>query len=640
MKKLLFLFLLIGIAHTSGAQLCTGSLGDPVVHISFGTGANPGAPLAAATTNYGYISGECPGDGFYNVRNSSIACFGDTWHTISQDHTTGDNNGYFMQVNASFNPGDFYVDTIRGLCANTTYEFAAWIMNVLKISACSGGGSGIDPNLTFKIETTAGATLATYNTGNIPEDASPTWKQYGLFFQTPSATTTVVVRITNNAPGGCGNDIALDDITFRPCGPNVTAALSISGTSTSVCAGDNTSFLLQGAYPGGYNNPAFQWQLSFNGGPYADITGAQGVNYMRPPTAIPGSYQYRLTMSESTNMASFSCRVASNIITIEVNPLPVVSVTDVMEGCAGTSITLTASGGSTYSWTGPNGFGSTLAQPVLQNLHASMEGMYYVLATSDKGCSVRDSGFLFVRPKPIIGVSARTEICEGTSTQLDAIGGTSYTWTPATGLSSTTIANPVASPADTTEYTVRVRNDFGCTDSLKITINIWKKPVANAGPDKTTREGRAISLEGSVSGTDVSYYWTPATGLNDADILNPSAVLQNDMTYTLNAVSNKGCGISSDQAFVKVFKKVVIPNAFSPNNDGINDTWQIPALQTYTNPEITVFNRYGQPVYRSKGYGTAWDGSFKGNKLPVGTYYYVIDLKIGEVLNGWVMIVY
>ena len=84
----------------------------------------------------------------------------------------------------------------------------------------------------------------------------------------------------------------------------------------------------------------------------------------------------------------------------------------------------------------------------------------------------------------------------------------------------------------------------------------------------------------------------------------------------------------------------MIPNAFSPNNDGINDTWQIPALQTYTDPEVTVFNRYGQAVYRSKGYGTAWDGSFKGKRLPVGTYYYVIDLKIGEVLSGWVMIVY
>jgi gliding motility-associated-like protein len=575
------------------------------------------------------------------VRNVSNSCFSSTWHTIPEDHTPTDNNGYFMLVNATFNPGDFSVDTVRGLCANTTYEFAAWIMNVLKFSACNGNGTGTDPNLTFKIETTTGTTLATYNTGNIPEDASPTWKQYGVFFQTPSGISTVVLRITNNAPGGCGNDIALDDITFRPCGPNVTAALSITGnTSANVCVGDNTSFLLQGAYPGGYNNPAFQWQVSLNGGAFADIAGERNVTYLRTPTAAPGRYVYRLTMAESDNLASANCRVASNVVTIEVNPVPLASVPDLFEGCEGTDITLIASGGSTYNWTGPNGFASTTAQPVLENIDAADEGMYYVLSISDKGCSVRDSGYLKVNANPTAGISANDHICEGTSTLLTATGGTSYTWTPATGLSSTTIADPLASPADTTEYTVKVRNNFGCADSIRIKINVWKKPVANAGQDKTTREGKAVSLDGAAGGTDVSYYWTPSTGLSDVNTLNPSALLNNDMNYTLNVVSNKGCGLSSDQVFVKVFKKVVIPNAFSPNNDGTNDTWQIPALQTYPGPEITVFNRYGQSVYRSKGYGTAWNGSFNGKRLPVGTYYYVIDLKIGEVLSGWVMIVY
>ena len=74
-----------------------------------------------------------------------------------------------MLVNASFTPGDFYVDTVKGLCPSTTYEFAAWVMNVLRTSACQG--NGIDPNLTFKIETTTGTVLASYNTGNLQEEA-------------------------------------------------------------------------------------------------------------------------------------------------------------------------------------------------------------------------------------------------------------------------------------------------------------------------------------------------------------------------------------------------------------------------------------------------------------------------------------
>src|SRR6478672_2272869 len=244
--KPVFLLTMVLISWLPGtAQLCTGSLGDPVIHITFGSGSNPGPPLRAAATFYSYFASDCPNDGSYTVRNSTSGCFGNTWHGVAEDHTPGDINGYFMLVNASFQPGDFYVDTVKGLCGSTTYEFSAWVLNVLKPTACSG--NGIDPNLTFKIETTTGAPLAVYNTGNLSEDGSPTWKQYGVFFTTTSSGTEVIVRITNNAPGGCGNDLALDDITFRPCGPTVTAGLGATNdTSLSVCDGDTSSYLIHG----------------------------------------------------------------------------------------------------------------------------------------------------------------------------------------------------------------------------------------------------------------------------------------------------------------------------------------------------------------------------------------------------------
>lgn len=628
------------MALTSGAQLCTGSLGDPVVHITFGSGSNPGPALAAATTNYTYVSNDCPNDGSYTVRNATANCFSSTWHNLAEDHTPGDANGYFMLVNANVQPGDFYVGTVQGLCANTTYEFAAWIANVLKPQACSG--SGTDPNLTFKIETTGGVVLATYNTGNIPEEGSATWRQFGTFFQTPAATTSVIIRLTNNAPGGCGNDIALDDITFRPCGPNIGATLSITGgTTAAVCEGDTTSYLLRGQYPGGYNNPAFQWQVSVNGGVYADIPGANSNDFLRTFTG-PGRYSYRLSMSESENLGSSNCRVASNIITIEVNTLPVVQAADTVNACHGADVTLSASGATTYLWTGPNGFASSQPQPVLARVDQSNAGLYRIQATSDKGCSVNDSILLQVRPAVTAAVTGNQHICEGSGAVLTASGGDTYLWTPAAGLSSATIANPVASPADTTTYRVRVTSQYGCSDSMEFRLNVWKKPLANAGPDKITREGLPVVLEGSATGTNVSFYWTPPTGLSDDAILRPTAVLSDDGRYVLHAVSNVGCGSHSDEVLVKVYKKVIVPNAFSPNNDGINDRWAIPALQTYPDPEITVFNRYGQPVFRSKGYGAAWDGRFNGKLLPVGTYYYVIDLRIAvePPLTGWVFIVY
>src|SRR6187549_347822 len=188
------------------SQVCNGSLGDPVVNVTFGTGNNPGQPLLSATTTYNFITTSCPDDGNYTVVNSTSGCFS-SWHTIPEDHTPNDENGYMMLVNATFTPGDFYVDTVKGLCANTTYEFAAWIVNVLGPSFCM---PVILPKLVFNIETTAGVVLGTYSTGDIPGSSSPVWKQYGLFFTTPPNTNNVVIRLTNTAPGGCGNDIALD----------------------------------------------------------------------------------------------------------------------------------------------------------------------------------------------------------------------------------------------------------------------------------------------------------------------------------------------------------------------------------------------------------------------------------------------
>ncbi|MDQ2862996.1 MAG: hypothetical protein M3R50_04970 [Bacteroidota bacterium] len=253
--KILIAFLLSAFIYISktNAQLCQGSLGDPVVNITFGSGSNPGPPLGSVT-NYTYADHDCPADGYYTIANSTPACFGDTWHSV-QDHTRGDVNGYMMVINASFNPGDFFVKTVTGLCPNTTYEFAAWIYNVLQSYAC--GGNGIKPNITFNIETTTGTVLQSYKTGDIPFGFD--WAQYGFFFSTTTSVNSVVLRMTNNAPGGCGNDLLLDDITFRACGPLVTAEISGAPDSVNVCTGDNSLFTLQASVSAGYTNPVYHW---------------------------------------------------------------------------------------------------------------------------------------------------------------------------------------------------------------------------------------------------------------------------------------------------------------------------------------------------------------------------------------------
>jgi hypothetical protein len=111
-------------------------------------------------------------------------------------------------------------------------------MNVQKSTAC--GGVTIKPNVTFSIEKTDGTVIQSYNTNNIATTASPTWLQFGFFFTTPVGVSDVVLRMRNIAPGGCGNDLALDDITFRRCGPLVSSTIVGTGTnSANVCQGSS-----------------------------------------------------------------------------------------------------------------------------------------------------------------------------------------------------------------------------------------------------------------------------------------------------------------------------------------------------------------------------------------------------------------
>jgi hypothetical protein len=146
------------------AQLCTGSLGDPVLNETFGKGS-AASPLDAATTSYKYTAADCPNDGWYTLRNATNNCF-NSWHTLTTDHT-GDGQGNFMLVNASFEPSDFYLDTVKGLCANTVYEFSAWLMNV------GQRFNQIKPNITFSIEKTDGTILSSISSGDIPLQTRP-----------------------------------------------------------------------------------------------------------------------------------------------------------------------------------------------------------------------------------------------------------------------------------------------------------------------------------------------------------------------------------------------------------------------------------------------------------------------------------
>jgi len=605
----------------SEAQLCQGSLGDPLINISFGNGGNPGGALSAASTTYQYITTDCPQDGFYTIRSNTQSCFENTWHTVNSDHT-GNAGGYFMLVNASFQPGEFYVDTVRGLCGNTTYEFASWIMNVLIPSSCNG--NTIQPIITFNIEKTDGILLKTYNTGPISPSFSAIWKQFGFYFTTPASGSDIVLRIVNNAPGGCGNDLLLDDITFRPCGPKITSTVNgLPVNSVSLCEGQGGSFLFDNIVSGGFASPVFQWQQwNDNMNVWMDIPLANKSSITHNITAAtPGNIRYRLAVSESGNMASSQCRIFSNPFIIQVNSNPVTSIINDGPVCEGNGLTLTASGGTEYLWSGPNRF--TASGSPLTLVPALIDaGKYIVSVTNVSGCIKKDSTIVIVNPSPsVITLFTDTTICAGTSIRLSASGGNNYQWLPAAGLSDVNVPDPIASPALSSNYNVVGSNEFFCTDTAFVTVNVKSPPIADAGSDKVIFSGESVRLSGSIVG-EGSYSWSPPVFIDDTNLLQPVVNPPADMRYILNVVSK--CGDDSDSIDVKVYKGLFIPNAFTPNSDGINDTWNIPALGAYGSFEVFVYSRWGELVFYTKNTINPWDGKFKGSPLPMGAYNYLI----------------
>lgn len=208
-----------------------------------------------------------------------------------------------------------------------------------------------------------------------------------------------------------------------------------------------------------------------------------------------------------------------------------------------------------------------------------------------------------------------------------------------TGVTSTGLFSPsIGAGQYNIRYTYTGTN--GCTNYKEQTLDIFTAPAVNAGPDKFVLEGGQVTLTPALNvGVPLTYLWTPPTGLNDPTSSFPVASPADDITYTLTVTTPQGC-TASDNVFVKVLKAPIIPNIFSPNGDGVHDRWVIPYLESYPGCTIDVVNRYGQLVFRSVGYTTAWDGKVNGKDVPVGTYYYVIDPKNGRSkVTGYVDII-
>jgi gliding motility-associated-like protein len=198
------------------------------------------------------------------------------------------------------------------------------------------------------------------------------------------------------------------------------------------------------------------------------------------------------------------------------------------------------------------------------------------------------------------------------------------------GITADGFFDPLISGVGTFDITYTFTAINGCTDTKKQSVTVNSLPQIKFGNKEVViLLGGQTVINATASGNGLTYKWIPSVGLNRDDILNPIASPTETTTYILYVTTSDGC-VVFEEIKVNVAEFPDIPNTFTPNNDAVNDNWNIKYLETYVNAQISIFNRFGTKVFSSIGYLTPWDGKTNGKDVPVGTYYYIIDPKNGN----------
>lgn len=448
---------------------------------------------------------------------------------------------------------------------------------------------------------------------------------------------TVPVTIQSPSIDNCTNSINLNvEVDVKP-GP------AADYTFTPACATSSTFFTGSSAEPA-----VDQWTWDF-GDKTTD-------NVIKPEKifAAGGNYTVKLRAGRSAD----GC-VIDIIKTVNIPGMPNVAfdmpgVVCMPAGTAAfvnkTTLPGNNAGAMNYAWTFGDGGTSTDVSPT----HAyATPGSYPVqlIAATAQGCKDTLAATLSdFADKPIAGFDVNdADQCSGTpflftdkSTVPANVANAAWHWIYGDGTTGTG-TNPSKTYKQAGDYTVSmyVTTSDGCgSDTASAAVKVYPVPVVDAGPDLITEPGRAVQLQASVTPAAATVAWTPPNYLSNPGQLQPMASPQENTRYYITATGESGC-TGTDSMLLKVFKTLKIPNAFTPNGDGRNDTWRIPGLEEYHNATVQVFNRWGQIVYKSTGYSNPWRGDINGTPLPTGAYYYVIQPKENGygTLSGMVMIV-
>ncbi|MGE0636438.1 MAG: PKD domain-containing protein [Bacteroidia bacterium] len=416
---------------------------------------------------------------------------------------------------------------------------------------------------------------------------------------TPINTTTYNVHVVTNA--GCEGD---GDVVVT-VNPLPTA---FAGVDAEFCAGNSVQLNATGG-------ATYSWSPS---------TGLSADDIANPVAGPSQTTTYIVTVGDQNQCQD------TDTLTVTVNQLPVADAGDDLPLCLGDTVQLNATGGVSYVWDPGTGLSNTnIADPLAFPIQPIT---YTVTVTDANGCEDTDDIAISIFS---ITATPNDAICNGESLQLSVSGGTSFVWTPTDGLDNPNIGNPLASPDETTTYTVVATDANGCEATAQLTVEVLAAPTAGFTAHYIPScEGIVGQFTNGSTGAE-TFLWVFANG-DTSTLENPE---QNfnvgpGTIVTLIVYNGEGCVDTavvdfSATNYSNIEFDLLVPNIITPNADGLNDCFQ-PGFEGEFNECFTlkIFNRWGALIFESIAQGDCWDGRTKaGNPVDSGTYFYLLEIN-------------
>ena len=603
------------------SSLCVSDTVQRIIHV-----------YAQPHLGFTYPAGCLPSNGIVTFNSTSTVPDGQTlsysWN-FGDPSATSSNPNFSTDANPSHNYSTgtytvlYKVTTEQGCMHDTTVNASFNLRPMLSYptlpAVCASVKGSVSVAAAF---VTNGVTGTGLYRGPSTDDA-------GHFSPSAAGPGTYTIWYVFRSAGGCTDSVSSTIRVYPKPLASFTSAASIC-LNQAVTLSDHSTIS---------DGSVVRWNWDFGDGSTNSFTNG---NPFDKTFGTFGNYNVRL-VSVSEN----GCTSDTISHTIAVHPLPTAGfslpgVICMPGGQASFSSTATVVDNATLNYNWDFGDGSAAATTAAPTHIYSTSGSYsvHLTVTTADGCSrdsVRILNSFSNQPIARFQVSPDT-LCQGTNNvftdESTAPGGTlqSWTWSFGDGSPASNAQNPVKKYAQPGKFGVSliVKNAAGCTSAAyRDTVIVYLQPVIDAGLSFVVTQGTIVRFHPAANdSTQLRFQWQPAGDFTNPNVLSPALLAIHNETYTLTATGAGNC-TASDQLTVKILKPVNVMNSFSPNGDGINDTWNIPNLADYPGCTVEVFNRYGQLVYQSVGYGTPWNGTFKGSSLPVATYYYVITLKNG-----------